>query len=101
MTPSHLQTVESAKPRRTFLTPEAFHGTVESFYDTFAPSMTPPGGRFEYLTSSRDTNRARMKPQNLARTHLGEHVAEANAEARARKVPKAAKCLLRKISTAG
>ena len=54
MTPSHLDTVETAKPRRTFHdTAEAFHVTVETFYDTVAPSMTPPGGRFEYLTSSR------------------------------------------------
>ena len=54
MTPSHLDTVETAKPRRTFHdTAEAFHVTVETFYDTVAPSMKPPGGRFEYLTSSR------------------------------------------------
>ena len=36
MTPSHLDTVETAKPRRTFHdTAEAFHVTVETFYDTF------------------------------------------------------------------
>ena len=52
---------------------------------------------------------ARKKSENLERTHLREivaegnakNLAEANAEARARKVPKAAKCLLRKMSAAG
>ena len=54
MTPSHVDTVETAKPRRTFHdTAEAFHVTVETFYDTATPPMTTPGGRFEYLTSSR------------------------------------------------
>ena len=74
MTPSHLDTVETAKPHRTFHdTAEAFHVTVETFYDTVAPSMAPPGGRFEYLTSSRvrqsssfftaSTNTARRRKQ--------------------------------------
>ena len=54
ITPSHLGTVETAKPLRTFHdTAEAFHVTVETFYDTVAPSMGPPGVRFEYLTSYR------------------------------------------------
>ena len=54
ITPSHLDTVETAKPRRTFHdTAEAFHATIETFYDTVELSMAPPGGRFEYLTSPR------------------------------------------------
>ena len=39
MTPSHLDTVEIAKPSRTFHdTAEALHVTVETFYDTVEPS---------------------------------------------------------------
>ena len=143
MTPSHLDTVETANGA-FHDTAEAFHVTVETFYDTATPPMTTPGGRFEYLTSSRvrqsssfftastKTARrrkqpvsaeeaskpradspsrecgrskrrstcslsaqsrkmpaaqdfrgrlARKRPQNLARTHLCENVAEANAKA--------------------
>ena len=35
MTPSHLDTVETAKPRRTF------HDTAEAFHVTVETSMTP------------------------------------------------------------
>jgi hypothetical protein len=120
LAPSHLDTVETAKPRRTFHdTAEAFHVIVETFYDTVAPSMAPPGGRFEYLTSSRvrqsssfftaSTKTARRRKQPVTAEEASKPRADSpsrkcgrsNAEARARKVPKAAKYLLRKMSAAG
>ena len=58
-------------------------------------------GFYKNRTQKKATRDRGRSLKNFARTHLRENVAEANAEARARKVPKAAKCLLRKMSAAG